>query len=65
MNDPVKEQTAGGASLEQAEEMSPDLKVEVNAFVWRYLPPSTTLGKADEIALIIYEAIAREWESNR
>jgi hypothetical protein len=35
-----------------------DLKVEINELVWKYLPSSTTLEVADELACYIFDLIA-------
>ena len=45
------------------EEIAPDLKVEINTFLWTRLPPTTTLGEADAIACDWYEAIKTRWDT--
>lgn len=36
------------------------LKLEINNFLWMKLPPETTLDRAEEIAIQLYEIISDE-----
>lgn len=40
------------------------LKLEINNFLWMKLPPETTLNRAEEIAIQLYEIISDEWNKS-
>lgn len=47
------------------EETRPDageLKIEINELLWRRLPPETSLHRAEQYALQIFEIISEDWD---
>ena len=38
-------------------------KVDINTLLWTWLPPNTTLGRADNLAEKIFAMIDREWDN--
>lgn len=61
----AEEEANRKAILEEADRESTleDLKVNINTFLWCKLPRGTSLGKAEDIAVNIYEIIFAEWEN--
>jgi hypothetical protein len=47
------------------EESLADLKNEINNLLWMYLPDSTTIGRAEQIAVQVYGVIENEWDEHR
>ncbi len=47
---------------ETIEEVIPEnLKEQINALLWTGLPPTTTMGQAEKIAVRIWAMLATEW----
>ena len=42
-----------------------DVKIQVNTLLWELLPAKTTLGRAEEIALAVFDLIWNEREIER
>lgn len=49
-------------NLEEREAVLEKLKIDINEFLWTRLPSKTTLGRAEDMACVIHDAIFEEWE---
>jgi hypothetical protein len=48
--------------IPEEENIPLDVKSKINELLWQLLPPTVTLGEADEIACGIHDCISNRWE---